>query len=211
MALVNIWIKVIVLERSYERHNPQSIQHHGEGVTLSEPLFGVNVNSLPCSIKTIQCRQFLKLNWAPAVQVCGTCHRMAVLFIFLNTFLALANMTPQPTSSLCFYQREFITWITTSITPPQTWSQLVHYIRLCYPLLIILQNTLPQNMHKNFTNAYWSDTRSFVQAIKTARGGHVIRKVRQKQTIWGFLPHKYISLFDPFTNICTSFRNTIIY
>ena len=121
--------------------------------------------------------------------------REIYVLIFLNTLLALANMTPQPTSSLCFYQREFITWITPSISPPQTWSQMVHYIRVSYPLLTSLQNTLTQNMQNNFTNAYWSDTRSFVQARKTGRGGRVLRKVWQKQTILGFLYRIYIYIY----------------
>ena len=35
--------------------------------------------------------------------------------------------------------------------------------------------------------------------------------VTKMEIFGGFLPHKYIFLFDPFTNICTSLRNILLY
>ena len=40
----------------------------------------------------------------------------------------------------------------------------------------------------------------------------VLRKKRDKNGhLLGFVPHKYFFLFDPLANICTSFRNTLLY
>ena len=43
-------------------------------------------------------------------------------------------------------------------------------------------------------------------------GGHVPRNNHEKNGhLLGFIPHTYFCLFDPFTNICTLFRNNLLY
>ena len=42
-------------------------------------------------------------------------------------------------------------------------------------------------------------------------GGVFCQKRDKNQHLLGFVPHMYFCLFDPFTNICTLFRNTVLY